>query len=82
MTRAFYASIQTVTEPGPTRRICDSYLMLWALVRQHVRPYRRLLAIVAAYVVATEAAKLWFFRRLVRKAASGPRRRKAVRYAR
>lgn len=59
MTRAFYASIQTVTEPGPTGRICDSYQMLWALVRQHVRPYRRLLAIVAALQVVSTLASLY-----------------------
>ncbi len=33
--------------------------MLWALVRQHVRPYRRLLAIVAALQVVSTLASLY-----------------------
>src|SRR5260370_11742859 len=48
-----------MTERGPTTKVCDSYQMLWALLRQHVRPYRRLLAIVAALQVVSTLASLY-----------------------
>ena len=59
MTWPFLASIRVTTEHGSTKKVCDSYQMLWALLRQHVRPYRRLLAIVAALQVVSTLASLY-----------------------
>jgi ATP-binding cassette subfamily B multidrug efflux pump len=59
LTWSFLASIRVIAEHGPTRKVCDSYQMLWALLRQHVRPYRRLLAIVAALQVVSTLASLY-----------------------
>ncbi|MBP2450827.1 ATP-binding cassette subfamily B protein [Mycolicibacterium lutetiense] len=39
--------------------VCKSNQMLWALLRQYVRPYRRLLAIVAALQVISTLASLY-----------------------
>ncbi len=39
--------------------MCDSYGMLWALLRRYVRPYRRLLAVVAALQVVSTLASLY-----------------------
>ncbi len=44
-------------EPGA--RVCESGLMLLALVRRHVQPYRGLLAIVAALQVVSTLASLY-----------------------
>jgi ATP-binding cassette, subfamily B, multidrug efflux pump len=59
LTWSFLASFRVLAEHGPTRKVCDSYQMLWALLRQHVRPYRRLLAIVAALQVVSTLASLY-----------------------
>lgn len=39
--------------------VCDSSGMLWALLRQYVRPYRRLLAVVATLQVISTLASLY-----------------------
>jgi ATP-binding cassette subfamily B protein/ATP-binding cassette subfamily C protein len=39
--------------------VCDSSGMLWGLVRRHVRPYRPLLAVVAALQVVSTLATLY-----------------------
>jgi ATP-binding cassette subfamily B multidrug efflux pump len=39
--------------------VCESYLMLLALLRQHVRPYRSLLAIVAVLQVVSTLTSLY-----------------------
>jgi len=59
LTWPFLASIRVTTEHGSTKKVCDSYQMLWALLRHHVRPYRRLLAIVAALQVVSTLASLY-----------------------
>lgn len=40
-------------------QVCDSSWMLWALLRQYVRPYRRLLAVVATLQVISTLASLY-----------------------
>jgi ATP-binding cassette subfamily B protein len=59
LTWPFLASVRVVADHGRTSKVCDSYQMLWALLRQHVRPYRRLLAIVAALQVVSTLASLY-----------------------
>lgn len=39
--------------------MCDSYQMLWALLRTYTRPYRRLLAVVAVLQVVSTLASLY-----------------------
>ena len=42
-----------------SRGVCDSNEMLWALLRQYVRPYRGLLAVVAVLQVISTLASLY-----------------------
>ena len=41
------------------RHVCDSYGMLWALVRRFVAPYRGLLAVVATLQMVSALASLY-----------------------
>ncbi len=41
------------------RPVCESYGMLWALLRQYVRPYRWLLAVVAVLQLVSTLASLY-----------------------
>jgi ATP-binding cassette, subfamily B, multidrug efflux pump len=48
-----------VAEHDPAHEVCDSYQMLWALLRQYARPYRSLLGIVAVLQVISTLASLY-----------------------
>ncbi len=49
-------ALPNTTTPGA---VCDSNGMLWALLRQYVRPYRWLLAVVAGLQLISTLASLY-----------------------
>ena len=54
-----YAILRRGGRTRARRRVCDSNGMLWALLRQYVRPYRRLLGVVAVLQVISTLASLY-----------------------